>query len=107
MLLHCISPIGKVGYQYNSTIKKLNDLSRKVNFGKICSVDDDKFASYDLSIESDILFHPSSTQFEEVLDLLERTLVSADNLENILLGIDKPSEEFLSSLFLEAGSAED
>lgn len=106
ILLHCVSPIGKIGYQHNNKIKELNNMSNKIGFGKICLVDNEKIKSYDLSIEADILFHPDTTQFEEVLDLVERTVVSADNLEKKLLGKDESINSFLDSLSVEVGNEE-
>ena len=101
ILLRCVSPIGKVAWNDLEEMERINALHQQLSFGKICALADAKKQTYDLTIEMDMLFHPSTTQAEEVASLVKRTASSADQMEQALLKIDQTMEVFRIDLFKE------
>ncbi len=98
LLLRCFSPIGpKVvnGWQEANEIQLLHT---KAGFGKLCATQGSLAKSFHLSIQADILFHPATTQPQEVIDLVERTTCTADRLERELLDSDQPIEALIDQL---------
>lgn len=99
VLLRCVSPVGVVGRNDDQAIERICLAQQKLGFGKICAIDDVKLNTYDLTAEADILFHPMTTQPDEVLDLVTRTTRCADYMEHALLqGRDEPMDTFREEL---------
>ena len=64
---------------------------------------DAKLKTYNLTIEGDILFHPHTTQQEEVNALIDGIARSADHIESELLRrIDQTMELFKKDIVLES-----
>ena len=101
ILLRCVSPIGKVAWNDLEEMERINTLHQQLGFGKICALADAKKQTYDLTIEMDMLFHPSTTQTKEVASLVMRTASSADRMEQALLRIDQTMGIFRIDLFKE------
>ena len=101
VLLRCVSPVGKVAWNDLEEMERINVIHQQVGFGKICALADAKKQTYDLTIEMDMLFHPSTTRAEEVAGLVERTASSADQMEQALLKMDQTMEIFRADLFEE------
>lgn len=99
VLLRCVSPVGVVGRNDDQAIERICLAQQKLGFGKICAIDDVKLNTYDLTAEADILFHPMTTQPDEVVDLVTRTTRCADYMEYALLqGRDEPMDTFREEL---------
>ena len=93
--------MGKVAWNDLEEMERINVIHQQVGFGKICALADAKKQTYDLTIEMDMLFHPSTTRAEEVAGLVERTASSADQMEQALLKMDQTMEIFRADLFKE------
>jgi hypothetical protein len=105
VLLRCVSPIGFVGRDDDEAIERICTAQQELGSGKICAVDDTKLNRYNLTVETDILFHPDTTQLEEVADLIARTTRCADHMEKALLSVDKPMSHFRDDLSEESRRA--
>jgi superfamily II DNA or RNA helicase len=101
ILLRCVSPVGQVAWNDLYHMERINLVHQQIHIGRICAISDAKKRTYDLTIELDMLFHPDTTQLEEVADLVERTASSADRIEQTLLGIDQPMDKFRIDLLEE------
>ena len=101
ILVRCVSPIGKVAWDDLEEMERINEIHQRVGLGKICALADAKKQTYDLTIEMDMLFHPNTTQTEEVAGLVERTASGADQMEQALLKMDQTMEIFRADLFKE------
>jgi superfamily II DNA or RNA helicase len=101
VLLRCVSPIGKVAWDDSDEIEQIAMIHQGIGHGKICALADAKKQTYDLTIEMDMLFHPNTTQFDEVINLVERTASSADQIEQALLNVDQKMDMFRADLFKE------
>lgn len=98
ILLTCISPIGKVPMDDVKVLREINQIGRRIGGGKICVVDNPKIESYNLTVEANLLFNLKYTQYEEVFNLLERTVITADLVELNILASDMPLENFSNDL---------
>jgi len=85
LILRCISPIGTVEMSSAERAKTIQDCHTRVGFGKLCAAPSSLTNTVNLSIQADLLFHPTTTQVLEVIDLVTRTACSADALEQHLL----------------------
>jgi hypothetical protein len=105
-LLHCTSPVGILppGTSYLDVV----DLQSELRGAKLCAVDGKEAESYTLAAEGDILFSPEVTQVEEVMDLLTRVTVAADEAERELFpDRDVAIDVFRHELHAEAHHATD
>jgi hypothetical protein len=105
VLLRCVSPIGVVRRDDDEAIEHICTAQQQLGSGKICAVDDIKLDTYNLTVEADILFHPDTTQLEEVADLIMRTTRCADHMERALLSVDRTMRYFRDDLSEESDRA--
>ena len=68
----------------------LYDLQRELGAVRVCARHDAKGNQYVITIEEEQLFHVSATQTSEIRQLIERTVVAADVIEQELLAVDAP-----------------
>lgn len=101
MLLRCVSPIGQVTWDDQFEMDRIDTVYQQVGHGKLCAISDAKKQTYDLTIELDMLFDPTTTQFDEFASLVERTTQSADQIEQHLLQLDQTMEKFRVDLLQE------
>ena len=101
ILLRCVSPIGQIAWDDQEETERIHQVQQRIGIGRICALLDAKNRSYDLTIETDMLFHPNTTQAEEVAGLVERTSRCADLIEKMLLNVDQPMDKFRADLFEE------
>lgn len=102
-LLRCISPIGRVPIEDEERLLVIHELTRGISFGRVCMLLDAKLKTYNLTIEGDILFHPHTTQQEEVNALIDGVARSADHIESELLKrIDQTMDLFKKDIVLES-----
>ena len=92
ILIRCISPVGPLDFSDDETVDLLYDLQRRLGMVRVCTHHNAKSKRYETSIESDRLFRVDATQDESLLDMVSRTLLAADTMEEELLGVDADSE---------------
>ena len=83
LLLRIRSRLGSV--RGEPLIATVFEVQRKKPWLKICAVLDEG-AEYRLSVQSDLLFSPLTTQPEEVERVFARVLAAADGMENTVFG---------------------
>lgn len=105
VLLRCVSPIGAVEIWDGARIEQINQAYQALGVGKICAICDARLERCNLTVEADILFHPQSTQREEIIELISRTVHCADHMEKALLDRDEALESFSDLLSEEADRA--
>jgi hypothetical protein len=97
-LVRCTSPIGDIDQNATDFVQALAEAQQKLGFARLCAVADDRQGTYHLTAETDLRFHPDTTQTEEVLHLLARTLHAADQLEQALSDVDAAFDDFESDM---------
>ena len=102
ILLRCVSPIGVLSTSDFAKIMDLHLLNDRGGKAKICSILDPRADTYNFTVEADILFNSSTTQEQEVRDMILTTIRQADHLEYELLpDRDRTMEEFRKDLIEE------
>ena len=89
-LIRCVSLVGHLDLQDDETLDHLYDLQRELHDVRVCARADAKGNQYQITIEEERLFHLSATQTSEIRQLIERTVVAADVIEQEVLGVDAP-----------------
>ena len=85
-LLHCSSEVGPVEIeQDDNRLDELYVLQRKLNCAKVCVYPDPADRTDRISVEGDIVFHPETTQLEEIESLVTRTVGAAGVLASRLV----------------------
>lgn len=84
VLLRCISDVGVIDHSDIDTMKSLWDLQSELGGAKFCIRSSTRKYEDHLTTEGDILFHPDTTQYSELEDLLERTVLSASYASDML-----------------------
>ncbi len=64
----------------------------KYKLGSIASTYNQKLESFNIKSVSYIMFHPDTTQFEEIIDLIKRVTLLADRIEYHHIGKDSDEE---------------
>lgn len=105
ILLHAISPVGKLVTD-PQTLVELMPYQTALDGAKVCLVPEG-VDSYSITVEGDIRFDPTTTQLEEVIDLLTRVAISADRIEREKMGKDAHFNEFGDDLTKEGRDADD
>ena len=105
ILLHAISPVGKLVTD-PQTLAELMQYKAVLDGAKVCLVPEG-VNSYSITVEGDIRFDPTTTQLEEVIDLLTRVAISADRIEREKMGKDAHFNEFGDDLTKEGRNADD
>ena len=86
-LVRCASPIGKVDLRDRLIVDEFYELQRELGVARLCARLGDHHEST-MSIERDLLLHLEATQVEEVIDLIRKTVLEADRMEELILEID-------------------
>ena len=77
-LLHCSSAVGPLEIEHDDDrLDELYELQRELGLVKVCVRPDLADRTDRVYIEGDIVFHPHSTQFEELEALVTRTVAAA------------------------------
>ena len=85
-LLHCSSEVGPVEIEHDDDrLDALYELQQKLNCAKVCVHPDPADRTDRISVEGDIVFHPHTTQLEELESLVRRTVGSAGVLAGRLV----------------------
>ena len=103
LVLRCISPVGKVGPEEAMTMVEESARTLPARIGAVVGRDD---ASYDLTVEDDVLLGNPSFDFTRASALLGRVALQADALEQIHLPLlDQPLEVFQADLSVDGGAS--
>ncbi|MEO8501262.1 MAG: helicase-related protein, partial [Vicinamibacteria bacterium] len=101
MAIRCVSPVGLVDPRVKGEAVEESNRSRAVRVGAILGED----ASYDLTVEEDVLLADPTHDRARVLILLRRVAEQADVLEQIHLPLrDQPLKQFEADLQHEGGT---
>ena len=96
LVVRCVSPVGRVGPEETMAAVEKSALMRHVRIGAIIGRDE---ASYDLTVEEDVLLGDSEHDIPRVTLLLRRVAEHADALEQIHLPLlDQALEVFEAEL---------
>lgn len=90
-LLRCESAVGQLTLD-DETVDLLYELQRALGGARICTGEPDRFGRTQVSVANAVLFDPKTTQIEEVIDLVSRTTLRADRLEERVLAVDVDPE---------------
>ena len=93
-LIRCSSPVGRLDLRGSETLDQLYDLQRKLGDIRVCAKHEVRGGQYRIDIEEDRLFHLTATQTSEIRELIERTVVAADTIEQEMLAVDAPVSAF-------------
>jgi hypothetical protein len=99
-LLRCISPVGVLRCDQDPRRIARAVAKRPV---RVCALLDEDKASYDLTVEDDVLLGEEPYDEDRVVALLSRVTSQADYLEEELLKKDQPMSEFREDLEEEGG----
>ncbi|RMH31088.1 MAG: hypothetical protein D6692_00835 [Planctomycetota bacterium] len=89
-LVRCASPVGRLDLRDANVLDQLYDLQRDLGDVRVCARHDARGQQYIVSVEEERLFHLSATQTSEIRQLIERTVVAADVIEQEMLAVDAP-----------------
>ena len=87
-LLRCVSPVGEIDLYDQSNLDTLYVLQQETKMSKVCAIYNPKLRKHLVTVEGDRLFHLKTTQWQEIEDLVVRTVEAADQIESELLGHD-------------------
>jgi len=87
-LLRCVSPVGEIDLYDQGNLDSLYIMQQKTNMSKVCAVYNPKLRKHMVTVEGDRLFHLKTTQWQEIDDLIVRTVEAADRIESEILEHD-------------------
>jgi len=87
-LLRCISPVGEIDLYDQGNLDSLYIMQQKTHMSKVCAVYNPKIRKHMVTVEGDRLFHLKTTQWQEIDDLIVRTVEAADRIEFEILEHD-------------------
>ena len=88
-LLHCSSEVGPLELEHDDdALDDLYKLQRDLGLAKVCVRPDPADRTDRVFVEGDIVFHPESTQLEELDSLVTRTVAAAGSLASRLIEHD-------------------
>lgn len=91
--LRCSSEIGHLNRKHGPVdFAQLRRLQFRLGMPRLCLRRDARHDNFALSIEASLPFDRTTTQYEEVRDLVRRVALHADRIEETLLGEDKDAE---------------
>ena len=90
--LRCVSPVGDINLHDQDNIDELYRLQQNTGKSKICAIYNPKHKNHMVTVEGDRLFDLKTTQWQEVEDLIVRTVEVADEIENKLLERDEDAQ---------------
>ena len=77
-LLHCSSEVGPLEIEHDDDqLDELYELQKELQCAKVCVFPDPADRTDRVSVEGDIVFHPDTTQFEELESLVTRAVGAA------------------------------
>lgn len=88
-LLRCVSPVGDIDLNDQNNLNALYGLQHKTGMPKICATYDPRRKKHLVTVEGDHLFNLKTTQWQEIEDLILRTVEAADRIENSILECDE------------------
>ena len=88
-LLRCVSPVGDIDLNDQNNLNALYGLQHKAGMPKICATYDPKRKKHLVTVGGDRLFNLKTTQWQEVEDLIVRTVEAADRIESSILECDE------------------
>jgi len=88
-LLKCISPVGEIDLYDKENLDNLYCMQRETSMSKVCAVYNPKIRKHMVTVEGDRLFHLETTQWQEIEDLVARTVEAADRIESEILERDE------------------
>lgn len=91
-LMRCTSPVGPADLSDRRILDHLYDLQRDLGKAKVCARPEARRRQHLVTVEGDLLFHPETTQFNEVEQLVIRTVEAADTIEKELLERDEDTK---------------
>jgi len=83
-LVRCRSTIGEIDLRDDAHLDRLYNLQKTHGFAKICVAPDVKHHEDLVYIESQIMFHPDTTQIEELQRLVSQTATAAVRIHSAL-----------------------
>jgi hypothetical protein len=93
-LLRCVSPVGEIDLYDQENLDNLYYMQQKTNMSKVCAVYNTKLRKHMITVEGDRLFHLKTTQWQEIDDLIVRTVEAADRIESEVLKRDDDAQYF-------------
>jgi len=93
-LLRCVSPVGEIDLYDQENLDSLYYMQQKTNMSKVCAVYNPKLRKHMVTVEGDRLFHLKTTQWQEIDDLIVRTVEAADRIESEILDRDEDAQYF-------------
>jgi hypothetical protein len=88
-LLRCVSPVGEIDLNDKNNLNALYSLQHKTGMPKICATYDPKRKKHIVTVAGDRLFNLNTTQWQEIEDLIVRTVEAADRIESSMLECDE------------------
>ena len=88
-LLRCVSPVGEIDGHNQDNIDNLYVLQHSTGKSKICAIYNPKHKKHMVTVEGDRLFDLKTTQWQEIEDLIVRTVEVADEIEYKMLEHDE------------------
>jgi hypothetical protein len=89
-LIRCISRVGAMDLDDPDMLDDLYMMQVELGVARICARPDARRKCSHISIENDRLFRMETTSPEEIIELVQRSIINADRLEEELLEIDQP-----------------
>ena len=87
-LIRCVSPVGELDLSDKEVLDKLYNLQREQGVSRVCAHAGDWKRSM-VTVERDRLFRMDTTQPEEIVDLVRSVTRQADEIESVLLHVDR------------------
>jgi len=87
-ILRCVSPVGEIDLYDQENLDNLYNMQQKTNMSKVCAVYNPKIKKHMVTVEGGRLFHLKTTQWQEIDDLIVRTVEAADRIESKILNRD-------------------
>lgn len=94
-LLRCTSEVGLVNLMDSRNIDRLQRLQRRLGQPRLCARIAPKHRAHTISVEASMPFGPDITQYVEFRELISRTALQADRLEEELLLLDAEPVEHI------------
>lgn len=103
LMIRCVSPVGRLAHDYDKALVRERTRSRPVQVGAVW---DDRFKTYNLNVEAEVLLGPAADDARRALGLMHRVAAAADELERELLGRDEPLSAFRADITQESPDAD-
>jgi len=87
-ILRCVSPVGEIDLYDQENLDNLYNMQQETNMSKVCAIYNPKIKKHMVTVEGGRLFHLKTTQWQEIDDLIVRTVEAADRIESKILNRD-------------------